>query len=123
MNWWIIIFFFIGGLQAILSELAGSAFVTVHMNWKRWLICLAFGAGELIIGAILRSIRLKDRTSEKLQALREQRKAQIKKFYQNVPPERQWEMSIIQDKKSGDDNNDVEEVYANDNDDDGKLSV
>lgn len=114
--YFIIIFFFIGGLQAILSELAGAAFVTVHMNWKRWLICLAFGAGELIIGAILRCIKLRDRTTEKLQALREQRKAQIKKFYQGVPSERQWEMSIIQDKDAGDDNNDVEENYDTEND-------
>lgn len=119
--YFICIFFFIGGLQAILSELAGSAFVTVHMNWKRWLICLAFGVGELIIGVILRAIKLPDKTTEKLQALRQQRKAQIKKFYQGVPAERQWEMSIIQDKSSGYDNNDFEENYNSV--EDNKLSV
>lgn len=119
--YFLIIFVFIGGLQAILTELAKAAFITVNMNWKEWLICLAFGAGELIIGAILRCIRLKDTTTQKLQALREQRKQQIKKFYEGVPAERQWEMSILDGKDDKNEKNEsgAEEAY---NSDDEKIA-
>ena len=96
----LIIFFSIGGVQAILVELAGSAFVTIHLSWKEWLICLGFGAGELIIGVILRCIKLPDKTTYKLNALRAQRRDQMKAYYANVPSEKQWEMSILDDTKS-----------------------
>ncbi|OHT05277.1 calcium motive P-type ATPase [Tritrichomonas foetus] len=107
------IFIAIAGLQAILTELAKSAFVTVHMNWKEWLICLAFGAGSLIIGAILRCIRLKDNTTKKLEALRNTRREQIKKFYEHVPSEKQWEMNMIDFKKM-EEEGELEENYLDD---------
>ncbi|OHT02234.1 calcium motive P-type ATPase [Tritrichomonas foetus] len=109
--YFIAIFFLIAGLQAILLELAKSAFMTVHLRWDEWLICLAFGAGSLIIGAILRCIRLKDNTTAKLNALRETRKNEIKKFYENVPGEEQWEMSIFDKKKNDKDLEDEESAY------------
>ena len=97
--YFIIIFLIIAGLQAILCELAGAAFETVHLPWQEWLICLAFGVGSLFIGAILRCIRLPDKTTEKLEALRRVRKEQILKFYEGVPGEQQWEMNSLKKKK------------------------
>lgn len=93
--YFIIIFFIIGGLQAILVELAKSAFVTVHLPWDEWLICLAFGVGSLIIGAILRCFKLKDTTKQKLQELRESRKRAIKNFYKDIPGQEQWKTSSL----------------------------
>ena len=95
----IIIFLGIAIIQAILTELAKSAFVTVHLNWKEWLICLGFGLFSLVVGFILRLIRLPDRTTEKLQKLREDRKNYIKEFYKDVPGEQQWSMSSLTEKK------------------------
>ena len=97
--YFLIIFFVIAALQAILCELAGAAFETVHLPWQEWLICLAFGAGSLVIGAILRCIKLPDKTTEKLEALRRVRKEQILKFYEGIPGEQQWEMSSLQKKE------------------------
>ena len=94
-----LIFVIIAGLQAILTELAKAAFLTVNMSWDEWLICLAFGIGSLIVGAILRLIKLKDNTTKKLEALRATRKEQIKKYYEHVPNERQWDMNILDMKK------------------------
>ena len=96
--YFILIFLIIAGLQAILCELAGAAFETVHLSWKEWLICLAFGVGSLIIGAILRCIKLPDKTTEKLEALRRLRKEQILKFYEGIPGEQQWEMNSLKKK-------------------------
>ena len=57
---------------------------------------------------ILRCIRLPDKTTEKLEALRRLRKEQILKFYEGVPGEQQWEMNSLKkdskdkkDKKKG----------------------
>ena len=93
--YFIIIFLVIAGLQAILVELAKSAFVTVHLSWDEWLVCLAFGVGSLIIGAILRCIRVKDTTSLNLQKLRETRKEAIKEYYKNIPGQEQWKKSSL----------------------------
>lgn len=90
-NWvFIFIFVLIAALQAIITEFGGSAFETTHLNWKEWLICLALGFGSLIIGALLRLIKLKDRTSEKLNVLRAQRKQQMIKRYNGKSIEEQW---------------------------------
>jgi Ca2+-transporting ATPase len=93
--YFIVIFVAIAGVQAILTELAKAAFITVNMTATEWLICLAFGVGSLVIGFLLRMIQLTDRTTEKLDALRALRVAQIKKFYHGVPGARQWEMSSL----------------------------
>jgi Ca2+-transporting ATPase len=92
----IIIFLIIGGMQAILSEFAGAAFMTYKMQPVHWGIAIGFGVGSLLIGFILRLIRLQDHTSEKLQALRKIRADQIKNYYQGVPAPQQWEMSSLE---------------------------
>jgi Ca2+-transporting ATPase len=101
--YFLIIFVCIAGVQAILSELAGVAFETYHMEIEHWVISLAFGAGALIIGALLRFITLADHTTERLNALRRLRVDAIKSFYAEVPGPRQWEMnSLADDAPSGD---------------------
>jgi Ca2+-transporting ATPase len=102
--YFIVIFILIAGVQALLTELAKPAFLTVHLPWKEWLICLGFGAGSLVIGAVLRAINVKDVTTEKLNAYRKMRVEQIKKYYADVPGPRQWEMSSLEKKdESADD--------------------
>jgi Ca2+-transporting ATPase len=98
--YFIVIFFGIAGVQAILTELAKAAFVTINMTGIEWVISIAFGAGSLVVGVLLRMIRLPDNTSEKLDALRAMRVAQIKKYYQGVPGNKQWEMNSLEDSKS-----------------------
>jgi Ca2+-transporting ATPase len=93
------IFILIAGVQAILTELAKAAFMTINLSAMEWVYSLAFGAGSLVIGACLRAITVKDVTTEKLDAYRKQRVAQIKKYYNNVPGPRQWEMNSFDDKK------------------------
>jgi Ca2+-transporting ATPase len=95
--YFIIIFVSIAGLQAILSELAGVAFETYHMQAEHWGISLGFGVGSLIIGAILRFITVTDNTTDKLNALRRLRVDAIKKFYADVPGPQQWELNSLAD--------------------------
>lgn len=90
--YFICIFFVIGGLQAILVEVGGAAFQTVPLNYKYWLISIAFGAGSLIIGFFLRLIRLKDKTTHKLQALRTLRKKEIQEKYRGMNAEQMWDI-------------------------------
>lgn len=80
----------IAGLQAILTELAGQVFDTVHLTWRDWLISLGFGAFSLVVGAFLRCIPVPDRTSEKLEALRVLRRQEMRKRYQGMTAEQQW---------------------------------
>jgi Ca2+-transporting ATPase len=96
-SWFIGIFFGIAGLQAMLTELLRPMFHTVSMTATEWLICLAFGAGSLVVGIILRLIRLSDQTSERVEAFRTMRVAAIKKFYEEVPGDKQWEMNSLDD--------------------------
>lgn len=105
-NWvFIFIFLLIAALQAIITEFGGSAFETMHLNWKEWLISLALGIGSLIIGAFLRMIKMKDRTTEKLNALRALRKEQMKKRYAGMSVEEQWAADYVLDKNDESDNN------------------
>lgn len=101
-NWvFLFIFVLIGGLQAILSELGKDAFDTINMTAKEWGICIGFGAGSLVIGAILRLIRLPDRTTEKLDALREEKRLEIKSKYQGMTAEEMWEYVDEPENKEG----------------------
>jgi len=88
--YFIMIFLVIAGVQALLLELAGAAFETVHLSAKEWGICLAFGVGEIIIGIILRLIKMPDKTTEKLNALRELRRREMTEKYQGKSCEEQW---------------------------------
>ncbi|KAH0793266.1 calcium-translocating P-type ATPase, PMCA-type family protein [Histomonas meleagridis] len=97
--WFIIIFVGIAGLQAILVIFAKSAFLTVDLSWKEWLISIGLGAGSLVIGVLLRLIKLPDMTVEKLEKLRAEKKEEIKRFYANVPGQDQWKMSTLKKKK------------------------
>jgi len=45
-------------LQALIVEFGNRAFMTTHLRWELWLICIAIGASALIAGAILRLIKV-----------------------------------------------------------------
>ena len=66
---------------------------------------MALGIGSLIIGAFLRMIKMKDRTTEKLNALRTLRKEQMKKRYAGMSVEEQWAADYVTDKNDESDNN------------------
>lgn len=98
-NWvFLLIFFGIGCLQAIITEFGGTAFETTHLRWDEWLVSLALGFGSLFIGAILRAIKMKDKTTEKLNALRAQRKEQMKRRYAGMSVEQQWDLDYVPEK-------------------------
>jgi len=99
----LMIFLIVGGLQALLLECAGSAFETVHLNAKEWGICLAFGAGELIIGILLRLITLPDKTTEKLNALRARRRQEMEQRYSGMSFDEQWAIDYSPPKDDSDD--------------------
>ena len=103
-NWvFILIFFIIAFLQAIITEFGGAAFETTHLRWDEWLVCLALGFGSLFIGWVLRLIKVKDMTTQKLNALRAQRKQQMKRRYAGMSVEQQWEMEYVPGKDDDDD--------------------
>ncbi|KAI5066196.1 hypothetical protein GOP47_0018820 [Adiantum capillus-veneris] len=43
-------------IQVLLVELCGSFTSTVHLPWHRWLLCVAFGAMSMPLGAIIKFI-------------------------------------------------------------------
>jgi Ca2+-transporting ATPase len=93
--YFIAIFFIIILMHIVLSYFASAAFQTLKIGVEFWGISIAFGAGELIVGIFLRMVRLQDHTADKLNALRELRRDQIKKYYEGVPGPQQWEMSSL----------------------------
>ena len=92
--YFIIIFFGIAIVQAIIIQFCGPAFSLNKLDWKGWVISLAFGVGSLVIGVILRCIKLPDHTSDNLNALRELRKQQIRDAYSNMSKEEQFKHHI-----------------------------
>ena len=111
-NWvFIAIWLGIAALQAIITEFGSTAFETIGLPWKEWLISLAFAAGTLIVGAFLRTIKLKDRTTEKLEALRERRKEEMKLQYTGMSAQQQWETEFVIDTKQRPEPKRQEEEY------------
>ena len=95
-NWvFIAILIGIAALQAILTELAGQVFDTVHLSWRDWLISLGFGAFSLVVGAVLRCIPVPDKTTEKLEALRTLRRNEMRKRYEGMTAEQQWNNEYV----------------------------
>ena len=92
--YFIIIFFGIAIVQAVIIQWCGPAFQLNRLDWKGWVISLAFGVGSLIIGVILRCIKLKDHTSDNLNKLRQQRANQIRQVYSDMSFEEQFKHHI-----------------------------
>ena len=89
-----LIFIGIAVVQAIIIQFCGPAFKHEALDWKGWVISLAFGVGSLIIGFLLRLIPLKDHTSDNLNALRERRSQQIRDVYTGMSFEEQFKRHI-----------------------------
>jgi Ca2+-transporting ATPase len=94
--YFIVLFILILIVHVVLSHFASLAFQTVKIPLKFWGYSLAFAVAELFVGGLLRLIRLTDRTTEKLEALRAQRADHIKQFYAGIPGPQQWEMSSLE---------------------------
>ncbi|EAY12614.1 calcium motive P-type ATPase, putative [Trichomonas vaginalis G3] len=92
------IFFGIIVVQIIIVEFAGKVFdhelLKTPKEWLRWIIALAFGLGSLVIGLILRLIKLPDRTEDKLNALRAERAQLIRDTYTGMPKDEQFKRHI-----------------------------
>jgi Ca2+-transporting ATPase len=94
-NWYFIgIFLGIALFQAVIIHCCGPVFETETLDWKPWVISLAFGVGSLFIGFFLRLVKLTDHTSDNLNALREQRKELITKTYTGMSFEEQFKRHI-----------------------------
>jgi len=58
-NWiFVLIYLITIGFQIMMVELFGPFASTTSLPWKEWLICVAFGAGSLVVGVFLRLIRV-----------------------------------------------------------------
>ncbi|EAY14641.1 calcium-translocating P-type ATPase, PMCA-type family protein [Trichomonas vaginalis G3] len=96
--YFVVIFIVIALVQVIIIEWCGSAF---YHNWDhkhkegiRWLISLAFGVGSLVIGVILRLIRLTDHTTDRLNAHRAHRAVQMREIYTTMDKEQQFKCHL-----------------------------
>jgi hypothetical protein len=56
----LLVFGIILALQVISVELFGKFMSTHSLRWDHWLICVGLGATELIVGAIVRFIPVRD---------------------------------------------------------------
>jgi magnesium-transporting ATPase (P-type) len=65
------LFFGIAAAQATLSEIGKAVFHTISLEATDWVICLAFGAGSLLVGFLLRLIRLPDQTPKRREPMDE----------------------------------------------------
>jgi Ca2+-transporting ATPase len=68
------VFGVVAGLQVIAVELCGDFLKTTQLNWWRWLICVGFGATEMILGLIVRLVPVKDYVPTKEEILEARRK-------------------------------------------------
>jgi Ca2+-transporting ATPase len=112
------IFLGIAVVQALIICFCGKAFALVALDWKAWVISIAFGIGSLIIGFFLRLIKLTDHTSDNLNALREERKELVRKTYTGMSFEEQFKRHIggtgkvLLEGESDDGGNDKKETVA-----------
>jgi Ca2+-transporting ATPase len=84
------LFILIVAIQTFLVEFGGSVFGTCGLNWKHWLISVAFGATELVYGAILRLFKVKDETTELLIVNREEKRESLRRRYTGMTPTMMW---------------------------------
>lgn len=90
-NWlFIVIFIGVSGVQAIIVEFGGHVFQTSHLNWIHWLSSLAFGAGSLIIGLLLRLIPVKELSYEAVEAQRRDMYEALKETLRGLAEDEQW---------------------------------
>ena len=110
-NWYFIfIMLLIALLQFLIIHFGGDAFQTKRLGGIEWGITLGFGVGSLVIGFFLRLIKLKDRTTEKLNAHRAERKEAIRRQYQGMTAEEQWNMEYVTDQERENRANEAEEA-------------
>ena len=76
----------------MISQFGGSAFQITSMNGKEWGITLGFSVFGIVIGEILRCIKLPDHTKESLEATRAAKRTQMEEFYHNMSPAQMWEI-------------------------------
>jgi Ca2+-transporting ATPase len=84
------LFVLIVAIQVILVEFGGSVFGTCGLNWKHWLISVAFGATELLAGVIFRCFKVKDETTDLLVVNREEKRESVRRKYTGMTPTMMW---------------------------------
>jgi Ca2+-transporting ATPase len=74
----LIVFTIIIGLQVFAVEVCGDFLSTTGLDWKRWLICIGFGASELLVGFFVRRLPVEDYIPTKEEILAARREQQEK---------------------------------------------
>jgi Ca2+-transporting ATPase len=82
-------------LHCIIVEFGGHVFHLTPLNWKEWLVCIAFALGSLPVGALLRCVPVKDHTTANLEAGREKRRQKMREFYGGMTPEQMWKIENV----------------------------
>ncbi|KAK8871058.1 hypothetical protein M9Y10_008971 [Tritrichomonas musculus] len=84
-------------VQVILVEFGGKVFGCTHMPWNQWLWSVGMALGEMIVGAILRLIPIKDNTTERLIINRVQKRQIMKRRYTGMTPSMMWRAPDVED--------------------------
>jgi hypothetical protein len=79
-------------LQVIIVEFGEAVFHTTPLDWKQWIACLAFAAGALPIGIIVRLIRVRDAAGANLERAREKRQQRMRDLYAGMTAEQMWKI-------------------------------
>jgi Ca2+-transporting ATPase len=90
-----VMFVILLGLQFVVVEYLGGIFHLMPLKWEQWLICAGFGAAVFPWGFLVRKIAVEDRTVERTEAEREERKQQMREFCPEMTPEQMWSIENV----------------------------
>jgi Ca2+-transporting ATPase len=86
-------FALIVAVQALIVQFGGTFFGTSGLEWRQWLWSVGLSAIELIVGAILRYIPIKDDTRERLIVNRETKREEMRRRYTGMTASMMWLVS------------------------------
>jgi Ca2+-transporting ATPase len=84
------LFVFIVLIQALIVEFGGAFFGCTSLAWNHWLWSVGFGSLELVVGAILRTLRASDDTQKRLIINREEKQQAMRRRYTGMTPSMMW---------------------------------
>jgi Ca2+-transporting ATPase len=88
----LIIFFGISVIQAIICEFGGNVFHTTGLDWIQWLSTLLMGVICWILGFILRAVPVKELSYEDVERQRVDAYEALKETLRGLSAEEQWEL-------------------------------
>ena len=89
--YFLIIFLGLGIIQIPIIMFSGRVFYANAPSGKEWGITLAFSVGVLLVGFLQNLWNMEDHTKENLDAFRNMRREEVRRYYSQFPTEEQWE--------------------------------